>query len=231
MVRVTPVNTCRIVERRSRVSATVSTWCCEEGAHLTNTGSLRGVLEPGSNAVCTPKERGRLRYRVLGVVRGRWIVVVDTGLHMTALEEAVALNTLPWLRGCTVKRREAKVGGSRLDYLLDCGRPAYLEVKSAVLEVREGYAAYPEPASPRGRRHVRVLMEFARRGFRAILLFVASQPNARAVVVNEEADPQLPCLLSKAVEAGVEVYAVNVLGMLAGSVLEVNVVDVLPVVF
>jgi len=78
--------------------------------------------------------------------------LIDNQLQMKAFEKSLEANLIPWLLGCHILKRNAKLGASRIDYLLDCnGKKVYLEVKSAVL--REGdYAMYPDCPSDRGRK-------------------------------------------------------------------------------
>jgi len=96
--------------------------------------------------------------------------------------------------------------------VLSCGgEKVYVEVKSATLRLPGNLAAYPEPASMRGRRHVQELTQLARRGGRAMLVFIAGIPGARGFTINTEADPLLPRLLEEAMRAGVDVRALSII--------------------
>lgn len=60
--------------------------------------------------------------------------MIDTRTQARAFERALELGLVPWLRDCSIKKKEIKVGSSRLDYLFECpGGDVYAEMKSAVL--------------------------------------------------------------------------------------------------
>jgi sugar fermentation stimulation protein A len=86
----------------------------------------------------------------------------------------------------------------------------YLEVKSAVL--RDGWhAMYPDCPTVRGRRHIRGLTEYAHRGGKAFVVFIAALPRVSAFRPNRHADPELYELLVDARRAGVGVKALNII--------------------
>jgi sugar fermentation stimulation protein A len=182
--------------------------------HLNNTGRLVGVLVEGRRAACTRVSRpGRYRLRLSFVEYGccdGGLAVVDTGLQERAFAAAVEAGLLPWLRGCRVVARGPRVGGSRLDYRLDCGGVEVLvETKSAVLASGDCLALYPDCPTGRGRRHMLELTGLAAEGRRAVVVFVAGFPGARGFRPNEEADPGLARALRRAVEAGVEARSIG----------------------
>ena len=202
---------CRVLGRVNRFVVRVEAGGEVAEAHINNTGRLAGVLEPGRSGYCLSRSGGRTRFRLVAVEcpgYGR-AALVDTMLQMRALEAAADMGLLPWLRGCRLGRRNVRVHGSVLDYLYNCPQgDVYVEVKSAVLRLPGDVAAYPDPASRRGRRHIAVLARLAREGHRALIVFIAGIPGAKGFTINARADPQLPRLLAEAVAAGVEARAV-----------------------
>lgn len=211
LLRLDNVVECTVVERLNRFVVKVFRGSTEALAHTNNTGSLRGVLERGRRAYCLPKASGKTGFRLVAVeCPVGAAALIDTTLQMRAFEEALARDLIPWLRGCRLARRNPRVGDSVLDYLLDCGgRPTYVEVKSAVLRLGDGTASYPEPASARGRRHVRVLTRLSMEGYRALLVFIAAIPGSKGFRVNSRADPLLPRLLLEASLKGVVIKALS----------------------
>ncbi len=211
LLRVENVVECRVVERLNRFVVLVERNGLEK-AHINNTGSLRGVLVEGRRGYCIPRRGGKTRYRLIAIECPgyREAALIDTWLQMRGFEISVENNYLPWLRGCRVAKRNPRTGSSLLDYLLECnGQEVYAEIKSATLRLLGDKASYPEPASPRGRRHVEELTRLALRGARALLVFIAGIPGAKGFRINEEADPLLPELLENAVRAGVMVKALS----------------------
>ena len=211
LLRVENVVECRVVERLNRFVVLVERNGLEK-AHINNTGSLRGVLVEGRKGYCIPRKGGKTRYRLIAIECPGYheAALIDTWLQMHGFEISVENNYLPWLRGCKVAKRNPRTGSSLLDYLLKCNdQEVYAEIKSATLRLPGDKASYPEPASPRGRRHVEELTRLASRGTRALLVFIAGIPGAKGFKINEEADPLLPKLLENAIRAGVIVKAIS----------------------
>lgn len=175
-----------------------------ERAYINNTGRLLDLLVPGRRCYCLPKPSGSTGLRLIAVEEEGGAALVDTRFQMAAFERALELGKLPWAQ-CRVERRNPKLGSSTLDYLLECGgERVYAELKSAALRVG-CYAAYPDCPSLRGRRHIAELAEHARRGGKALIVFVAAIPGVCAFKPHEEGDPEIPKLLREAASTGVTV--------------------------
>ncbi|MCD6524336.1 MAG: DNA/RNA nuclease SfsA, partial [Thermococcus sp.] len=128
-------------------------------------------------------------------------------------ERAVELGLVPWLRDCSIKRKEVCVGNSRLDYLFECpGGELYGEMKSAVLRggERGEYAMYPDCPTLRGQRHVRELIELVKAGKDAIIFFIGAMPGVEKFRPYEKGDPELARLLREAKEAGVKIEGLSI---------------------
>ena len=119
------------------------------------------------------------------------------------------MGLIPWLGGCTVLRRNVRLGDSLIDYLLASpDGHLYLEVKSAAL--RQGsLASYPDCPSARGRKHVRELRALVERGGIGIIVFVAALPDVAGFAPNWSADPELCQVLVEANRAGVQLRAIG----------------------
>jgi sugar fermentation stimulation protein A len=177
---------------------------------LNNTGRLYQFLVKGREGFCLRNEKvGKTTHRLFSVKEGELGAIVDTRLQMQAFEKSVERGVIPWLKGYRIVKRNARLGSSLIDYLLECdSRSVYLEVKSAVL--REGnYAMYPDSPSPRGRRHVKELINHVMRSGEAIILFIAALPGVTAFKPDRAADPKLCQLLSEARLVGVKIKAIG----------------------
>lgn len=200
---------CLVVERVNRFVVEVDCAGRTRRAYLNNTGRLCQFLVSGRKGWCMLQEPGkRTDLRLFAVEEAGLAAVVDTQLQTQAFEKALEAGLVPWLEGCRMVRRNARLGTSLIDYLLERdGREVYLEVKSAVL--REGsYAMYPDCPSERGRRHIGELTEHVRGGGEAFILFIAALPDVKAFKPNRSADPKLYELLVEAQQAGVAVKSI-----------------------
>ena len=173
--------------------------------HIANSGRLQELLQRGNRCYLAPQGGAgrKTRYDLCLVEVGHTLV--------SLVAEALAGGLLPPFRGYNHLQREApwREGGlrARLDLLLSGPRGrCVMEVKSVTL-VEEGVGLFPDAPTERGRRHLSALMEAARLGYRAALLFVIQREDAQAFAPNGRADPGFARLLHQAPEAGVEAYA------------------------
>jgi len=203
---------CSIVRRINRFVVEVCLKGNRYRAHTNNTGRLHEFLVEGRRGFCLRNDKpGKTDYRLFSMREGDLGAIIDTQLQMRVFERALEMKLIAWLTGCSIMRRNARLGESRIDYLLECnGRDVYLEVKSAALRKGE-CASYPDCRSARGRKHIRELMNQVRGGGRAIILFVGALPGVKAFGPNRSADPELYELLLEAHKAGVEIRSIGIL--------------------
>ena len=204
------VKECIIIERINKFAAKIILDGKIQTAYINNTGRLLNYLSRGQKGFCIMHERDlKTDCRLFAVKEDSLAAIIDTHLQMKALERIIMLNLLPWMRGCRILKRNAKLNVSYIDYLLECEEEkTYLEVKSAVLRSNK-YAMYPDCPSPRGRRHIMELTDYAKRGGCGIILFIAALPNVEAFKPNSSADPKIAQLLLEAEKAGVEIRALE----------------------
>ena len=147
--------TCRIIERINRFVVQIETGGKYSRAHINNSGRLQEFLIRGKRAFCfeTP-HTAKTGFRLFAIEEKNLGAIIDTQLQMRAFETAQKQGLIPWLREGVIMKRNARLGGSLIDYFLEIkGNPVYLEVKSAVL--REGdFAMYPDCPTLRGQSHV-----------------------------------------------------------------------------
>lgn len=202
---------CNIVKRINRFVLRIQLKGNYSKAYINNTGRLHEFLAKGRKGFCVRNEkRGKTDYRLFSIKEGNLGAIVDTQLQMKAFEKSLEMQLIPWLKECRILKRNAKLGKSRLDYLLKCkGKEVYLEVKSAVLR-RNHHAMYPDCPSSRGRKHIKELINHVKEGNKAIILFIAALPKVEGFKPNESADPELYELL---VEAHKEEVKIKSIGM------------------
>ncbi|NJE02662.1 DNA/RNA nuclease SfsA [Thermococcus sp. MV11] len=214
---------CVFLERLNRFVALVEVNGEIRKALVTNTGRLEEFMVPGRRVFCLPKSGGKTDFVLLAFEdRGGKGAVIDTRTQAKAFERAVELNLIPWLRDCSIKRKEVRVGKSRLDYLFECPEgEIYAEMKSAVLRGGESgeYAMYPDCPSVRGQKHVRELIGLARAGKKAMIFFVGAMPGVEKFRPYEGGDPEIARLLKKASKAGVEIRALSISLLPTGEVI------------
>jgi len=207
----------RLLRREKRFLADVA---LDDGrvvrAHCPDPGRMEGLAVPGAAVRLAPAAGPgrRLAFRLELVRDGRTWVGVHPARANALAALALDAGALRGLGGYRERRREAAApGGCRLDFRLAGHprdrRPCWLEVKSATL-AEGGVARFPDSPSERGRRHVETLAALARRGARAVLLFVVQRDDCCRVEPADAIDPHFAAALRAAARAGLELRALAV---------------------
>jgi sugar fermentation stimulation protein A len=201
---------CTIAERLNRFVVRVEIAGEQHSMHINNTGRLEEFMIKGRKAFCFRTEvEGKTDGRLFAVEERGLGALIDTQLQMRAFERMVEEGRIPWLKDCSIQKRNPRLGSSVLDYQLR-GRKEniLLEVKSAVL--REGkFATYPDCPTTRGQRHVQELTEYSKKGGSAHIVFMAGLPEVTAFKPYWKGDPLLCEYLLNAETQGVSIRAIG----------------------
>lgn len=190
-------------------------------AHSNNSGSMLGLLRPGSSVLLSPASdpTRKLPWTQEGVClrdyalptqqaeREFW-VGVNTLVPNRMLEAAFRAGRLTFAEGYTKLTREAKRGQSRLDGLFTGPglSPLWVECKNVTM-VEDDVACFPDAASERGQKHLRELMDIVRNGERAAMFYLVQRPDGQCFAPADFIDPRYAELYHEARSAGVEMYA------------------------
>lgn len=202
---------CTVVGRLSRFTVRVSIDGIECTVYLNNTGRLRNLVAAGRRGFCIPSGGGRYSFRLVGIEDAGFAALIDTGLHERSFEALLSRNLIPWLESCRVIKRNARVYGTTIDYLIQCGDSRiFVEIKSAVMDLGNGFAGYPDAPTERGRRQIEALANIVREGGEGLVVFIAGTPRARGFKLLCEEDRHICSAIRKAFDAGVEFRAANI---------------------
>jgi sugar fermentation stimulation protein A len=199
------------------------------------TGLLREGAPVLIKAVDKPDRKLKWTWTMVQADRG-W-VGVDTGIAPALVQEAIVGGVIPELAGYDRVIPEVKYGrdgGSRIDLLLSRGgdpEPArkgkprakpgrqmylgdervYVEVKNTTLVEDRGndrIGAFPDAPTERGRKHLEELMWVVSNGGRGAMVFSLQRSDCSAFVPADSIDPAYGKIFRRALEVGVEAYAV-----------------------
>ncbi|SJN54053.1 DNA/RNA nuclease SfsA [Vibrio ruber] len=187
--------------------------------HCANTGAMTGCATPGDTVWFShsdnPKRKYPCSWELTETTHGHQICV-NTIRANTLACEAIQSGVIKELQGYDTLRTEVKYGqeNSRIDILLSAvSQPdCYIEVKSVTLldysprdAKPSGQGYFPDAVTTRGQKHLRELMEVARNGKRAILLFTVLHSGIENVSAALHIDATYSHLLEEAQKEGVEV--------------------------
>ena len=177
-------------------------------AHTNNTGSMLGLLRPGSTALLSPAANPdrKLPYTLEGLELFGAMVGLNTLTPNRMLYAAWQAGAMEELDGYEHFQKEAKVGQSRLDAHLSGGRgELWVECKNVTM-VEDDVACFPDAITERGQKHLRELMSLAKTGARVALFFLIQRPDGHCFGPADFVDPVYAELFYQALDAGVEAW-------------------------
>jgi sugar fermentation stimulation protein A len=184
-------------------------------AHTNNTGSMRGLLNPGSPVFLSPAAGGTRKLpwtlEMIGLTsnsasgeRIAW-VGVNTLTPNRLLRTAFQAGLLPWAQGYDSLRPEVRRRESRIDALLSGPGmpPLWVECKNVTM-VEGDAAAFPDAPSLRGHKHLREMASIAASGERAVFFYCVQRQDGNLFAPAATIDPEYARLFYEAAAAGVE---------------------------
>ena len=179
-----------------------------------NTGSMRGLTEPGSRCFLTRHSSPTRKYpHALELVEAdNTLVGINTGRPNRLVEEAIDKGLIMSLSTYATRKREQKYGvNSRIDILLqdpDRGL-AYVEVKNVHFRRSEGLAEFPDSVTIRGAKHLEELGDMVEAGHRAIMVYLIQRNDVDRLSLCRDLDPAYAAAFDRAMARGVEACAIR----------------------
>lgn len=212
-----PLKRGRLIKRYKRFLADIE---LESGEQITascpNTGSMKGLCDPGSYVWVSESDSPTRKYRHTwelvenDIGKGMTLVGINTGHPNKIVADAITEKKIAKLKGYASLKREQKYGkNSRIDILLDDdekGR-AYVEIKNVHLMRNPGLAEFPDSVTARGVKHLEELGDMVDEGHRAVMMFLIQRADATRMSPCADIDPAYAQALARAIERGVETLA------------------------
>lgn len=180
--------------------------------HVKNTGRCKELLIPGK-AVVYLEDHGentnrKTRYSIVKVEKnGRLINMDSQAPNRIAYEWIEAGN---FKNNISYVKKEQKYGNSRFDIYYECdnGTKGFMEVKGVTLEM-DGIARFPDAPTERGLKHIYELIEAAKEGYEANILFVIQMKGIKYFEPNYATHAAFGEALKEARAAGVNIMAID----------------------
>ena len=196
------------LRRPNRFIAQVRIGGVEETVHVKNTGRCRELLPEGAQVWCQQWDNParKTKFDLISVQKGNRIINMDSQAPNKAAGEWLAAGGLGEVAQL---KAETVYGDSRFDFsFTKDGRPCFLEVKGVTLE-NDGVCAFPDAPTQRGAKHLRELIQAAKDGYGAYVLFVIQMADVVFLHPNDATDPAFGQALREAAAAGVQVLAMD----------------------
>lgn len=182
-------------------------------AHTNNSGSMLGLLRPGSSMLLSPSDnpRRKLPYTLELIRHQNFWVGVNTMVPNRMLRLAWENSLIPELQGFNAFRPEVKIEGSRLDALLQGPRGRlWVEAKNVTL-VEDERACFPDAPSARAGRHMLELARLARSGDQVACFYLVQRRDCRCFGPADFIDQDFTSALKEAFDCGLQIMAYKAL--------------------
>jgi sugar fermentation stimulation protein A len=209
----------RLVQRYKRFLADV---VLDTGEAVTatcpNTGSMMGLVAPGSRVWLSVSDSPTRKYRhtwemvEADLGKGPHLVGINTNHPNKLVAEAIERGIVKELTGYPGLRREVKYGkNSRIDILLECAKRGncYVEVKNVHMMRKAGLAEFPDSVTERGAKHLVEMSDMVREGHRAVMVYLIQRADAKSFSFAADVDPAYVAAFKAATTAGVEAVALR----------------------
>ena len=202
----------KLIRRYKRFLADVE---LEDGtiviAHCTNSGSMISCIEEGARVYLSPakdpKRKTKFTWEMIEI-NNSW-VGINTSIPNQLVFEDVRDQQIPQLKGYTFVKREVKFEDSRFDiYAENETEKCFIEVKNVSMKVGDA-ALFPDSVTTRGRKHLETLIRVKQQGIRAVMVYIIQRMDVDSFGPAKHIDPDYANSLTKAIEAGVEVIALQ----------------------
>ncbi len=176
-------------------------------AHCPNTGSMKGLLDKGNTVWLTRHDnpKRKLKYtlemikaknRIIGVNTHRANRIVEHGLNKNLINEFKFIKNL---------KAEFKYSDdTRFDFLCD---NKILEVKNVTLIRSDKTAEFPDTTTIRGSKHLKMLINSIKKGYKAYVLFLTQIQNINKFKIAKDLDEKYYKDYIEAKKAGVNFLA------------------------
>jgi len=158
-----------------------------------NTGSLKGLLDEGSEVLVAKVEnpKAKLKYRLEAIRSNDVFVGINTSLPNLIISESIVDKKL--LKEFTgTLRREVKYGvNSKIDILLEeNNHKIFIEIKSVTMSREKGIAEFPDSITSRGSKHLIELSKTVNSNTSCYLIYLIQRPDIKSFRIAKDIDKE-----------------------------------------
>lgn len=178
-------------------------------AHCPNTGAMATCMAPGCDIYLSRSDNPRRKYVYTWELSQMpdSLVGINTLNANRLVKLALNQNAVPEITTRGTVKPEAKIGASRLDFMVTgTESTAYVEVKNCTL-VHDGVASFPDAVTLRGQKHLHELAALAQQGREAVIFYVIQRMDAKSFRPAFDIDPEYARILREVHTQGVKIVA------------------------
>ena len=178
-------------------------------AHCPNTGSMMGLLKKNNKVWITKTKnlKRKLKYTLQIIETFGKKIGVNTHFTNKIVKEALENNYIKEFKNKTLIRPEVNFGANtRFDFLIEeKNKKSFIEVKNVTLSRKKGIAEFPDAVTTRGLKHIKCLIDAAKKGYKSYLLFIIQRNDCNKFSIASDIDIEYAKLLTVAVKQNVKI--------------------------
>ena len=145
-------------------------------AHCPNTGSMKGLLNPGNEVYVTKNNnpKRKLKYGLEIIKVNKKLVGVNTHMANKIVYHGLTNNLIKELRNNgSIKREVFFNKNTRFDFLVEKNKERnFIEVKNVTLFRNKKTAEFPDAITERGSKHLLALIDAIKKGYKTFIIFL-----------------------------------------------------------
>ena len=201
----------KLIKRYKRFFADVKLIKEVVTAHCPNTGSMKGLLNEGSDVYLLPNNdpKRKLKYGLEIIKSRKNLVGVNTHMANRIVEHALENNLIKELKNNDLIKPEVFFNKeTRFDFLIEKNRQkSFLEVKNVTFFRDTDTAEFPDAVTARGTKHLLALIDAIKKGYKSYLLFLIQIENMENFKIAKDIDSEYYKNFLIAKKAGVNFLA------------------------
>ncbi|MFX1296344.1 MAG: DNA/RNA nuclease SfsA [Promethearchaeota archaeon] len=202
----------KLVKRINTYTGLVSKGTSQEKAFISNPGRMTELLVKDAPVYIrkTSNPKRKTPYDLFAIKPKQPIVCIDSRVPNWIFEDHLTNDKIKELKGYEIKKREYKIGNSRIDYLLENNKDGkcLVELKLCTL-VENEKILFPDAVSKRSSKHLLDLISATKQGYRAIVYFIGLRGDPTSFGPNEKVDPKFKETFDQTLDSEVELYALK----------------------
>ena len=145
-------------------------------AHCPNTGSMKGLLNEGSDVYLLPNNdpKRKLKYGLEIIKSRKNLVGVNTHMANRIVEHALENNLIKELKNNDIIKPEVFYNKeTRFDFLIEKNKQkSFVEVKNVTLFRNMDTSEFPDAVTSRGSKHLLTLIDAIKKGYKLSLIHI-----------------------------------------------------------
>jgi len=160
-------------------------------AHCPNSGSMLGLLNPGSVAYISKADNDnrKLKYTLEIIEQDKELVGVNTHRTNKIIEEALQEKKIKKINNYYKINKEVFFNKkTRFDFLLNGKKNTFVEVKNVTLVRKNLIAEFPDAITSRGKKHIYDLIDAKKQGYECYIIFLIQRENVNFFKIAKDID-------------------------------------------